>query len=102
MNVGVSAMNSERATLIGILKRLLAQDIGADDAQDQIFALTMAEFDDVFANLHHYLHDADIRNRDAKYRQFQEEELSKLIGHLEAGNISAAQRVSFLHVSNGI
>lgn len=95
-------MNTERSTLVGILKRLLAQDIGVDDAQDQIYALTTAEFGDVLANLHHYLHDADVRNRDAKYRQFQDEELSKLIGHLEAGNISAAQRVSFLHVSNGI
>lgn len=92
-------MNSERSVLIEILKRLLAQDIGVGEAENQVHALSMAEFGEVFANLHHYWHDADVRDRDEMHRDFQNGELRKLIAHLEAENISVAQRVSFLHVS---
>jgi hypothetical protein len=44
----------------------------------------------------HFLDDGDIRDRDPVYREFQEEELRKLISSLRAGRLDEAKRITFL------
>ncbi len=53
----------------------------------------------VSINLHHFWQDEDIRSNDAGYRAMQNFELQKLIGHLQNGDWSKANGVSFLEVS---
>jgi hypothetical protein len=53
----------------------------------------------IICNLEHYFGDADIRERDADYRHFQDKELDKLITHLRSGQINRAVDVNFLYVS---
>jgi len=95
-------MTSEAPPLCEILVRLLSGEIDSESAQEQIEALSMEEFGEVYGNLHHYYSDEDIRQRDPEYKKFQDAELKKLIDHIRTGNIKAAQEVSFLHVSKGI
>jgi hypothetical protein len=51
---------------------------------------------DLIAGVWHYLADADIRARDAEYREMQELEMQRLIRHLRAGRLAEAQRITFL------
>jgi len=81
------------------MKSLFANEIGCESAKTKIDALSMGEFPDLYANLHHYYDDEDIRAKDPEYRAFQNKELEKLIKHLEAGNTEKANEISFLHES---
>lgn len=56
---------------------------------------------DLIASVAHYLSDADIRARDAEYRQMQEREMRRLIDALRAGRLEEAARISFLGPSRG-
>ena len=47
-------------------------------------------------NLEHYLADADVRERDVAYRDFQDGELRKLIGHLRDGHFQEAAAIDLL------
>lgn len=51
----------------------------------------------IWGNLEHYLADADIRARDAVYREMQDAELRKLIRALrEGGQENSVRRITFL------
>ena len=55
---------------------------------------------EIWASLEHYLTDADIRNRDARYRALQDAEMEKLIGLLRVGGSdSELIKVTFLSTS---
>jgi len=55
---------------------------------------------DLIASVAHYLSDADIRARDAEYRNMQEQEMRRLIEALRGGNLDVAARISFLGPSS--
>jgi len=92
-------MKSETNKLLSIIERLLLEKINCENAQKEIEALSMEEFPELFGNLYHYLNDEDLRKKDKEYKEFQNEELKKLVNHLETGNIKKANEVSFIHES---
>ena len=54
------------------------------------------QLQEIMCSLEHYLADADVRERDAEYRHFQDGELRKLIGHLRDGHFEEATAIDFL------
>jgi len=54
------------------------------------------ELENVCSHLDHYLSDADIRAKDAKYKTMQDTELAKLKALLERGDYARAREISFL------
>lgn len=55
---------------------------------------------EIWANLEHYLADADVRERDFRYRGFQAVEMKKLVGLLRTGaSDSELKKISFLSTS---
>jgi hypothetical protein len=95
-------MDSWREELISILEALLEGHMDSAKAYEEIYALQWSSFENVFANLHHYLDDEDIRAKDTEYKLFQDSEMKKLIQHLRSGNVELANEVSFLHESQAI
>ncbi len=92
-------MNHEIEQLCLFLSRLQKGEIGGQDACDEIHnlaALKMPELKDLFADLHHYIADEEIRDKDPGYRELQDSEMTKLITRLRTGDIAKANQVSFL------
>ncbi|HBV22065.1 MAG TPA: hypothetical protein DEF07_10165 [Nitrosomonas sp.] len=81
------------------MRSLLDGKIDCENARIKVEALSMKEFPDLYANLHHYYYDEDTREKDQQYREFQNNELKKLIMHLEVGDMKRANEISFLHES---
>jgi hypothetical protein len=80
------------------LDALRAHRLSADSFRVQLPELfSSLGLDAVFANLHHYLDDEDIRVRDPEYRAMQEAELAKLISLLRSGaSQTRLEEVTFL------
>jgi len=57
------------------------------------------DIDSILCNLAHFLSDGDIREKDAKYKQMQEQEMKKLIDLIRKGDIPQAKKINFLHDS---
>lgn len=83
--------------LISELEKLYAMTISCDDFDSSLENLTFDNLDNVYANIHHYLADEDIRSRDPEYKLMQENELKKLITYLKTNNYKAANQITFLH-----
>lgn len=92
-------MESETKELLEILEAVFSKQIGVQEGQHRVEQLSMKEFDQLYSNLFHYWNDEDIREKEIEYKQLQETELEKVINHLRNGDIDAANKVSFLHIS---
>ena len=92
-------MESETKQLLEILEAVFSKRIGVQEGQDRVEQLSMREVGQLFSNLFHYWNDGDIRDKEIEYKQLQETELEKVINHLRNGDVDAANKVSFLHVS---
>ena len=93
---------SKSQELVAILEELAGGQIGVSETAERIKALSPTNFNRIFANLHHYLSDEDIRQKDQRYKDMQVKELNKLIQYLKAGDYSKAETVSFLCESTGL
>ncbi len=92
-------MNQDTEELCIFLARLQLGEIGRKDALDTLptlAALKTPGLEELFGSLHHYIADVDIRAKDAGYRELQDSEMAKLIARLRAGEITKANRVTFL------
>ena len=93
------ALNNNTEELCNFLARLQRGEIGRKDALDRLrtlAALKTPGLEELFGNLHHYIADVDIRARDAGYRELQDTEMAKLIARLRTGEVTEANRVTFL------
>ena len=82
-----------------LLEELLEQKVSCKQFSSSINNCSFEKLSNVFANLHHYLDDEDIRLKDEEYKAMQDNELIKLITHLKNNNIEAANGITFLHKS---
>ena len=92
-------MKSEIEQLCDFLAQLQNGEMGGKDALallPSLAALKTRGLEELFGNLHHYIADADIRAKDAGYRELQDSEMTKLISRLRSGDIAKANRVTFL------
>lgn len=92
-------MESETKKLLEILEAVYSEKIDVEEGEARVGELSMKEFQNLYGNLHHYWLDEDTREKEPEYKEFQKIELEKVIQHLRSGNIVAANKVSFLHVS---
>ncbi len=54
---------------------------------------------EIMQYVEHFLSDGDIREKDAEYRQMQEQEMKKLINLIRKGDIEKAKEINFLYDS---
>ena len=88
--------------LIEILKAVQSGKATSDGARRDVAQLDWVDLDrigEVYSYLDHFWSDSDIREKDEEHARFQENELGKLIAHLENQDFDSAIKVSFLHVS---
>ncbi len=97
-----NSVPSQLDTLIATLRAAHSGEISSDEGRRSVAQLDWVDLDcvgEVYSYLDHYWSDSDIREKDEEYARFQENELSKLIAHLENRDFESAIAVSFLHVS---
>lgn len=92
-------MNIEVDQLIHTLESLLAGSMDCASARDNLANLSSPHLSQVKCNIEHYYADEDIREKDDKYKAFQNGELTKLVQHLRCGDMQKANTVTFLHES---
>ena len=68
----------------------------AENLTEKIEWSSLPKLEEVYCNLFHYWADEDIRGRDSVYKEFQNNELVKLISHLENKEFGKACNISFL------
>lgn len=90
------------AQFINVLEACARGELSCVEARELIFSdheNDFAEIAVIAINLNHYWDDEDIRLRDPDYRAMQDQELAKLIRHLERADYTRALEISFLHKS---
>jgi hypothetical protein len=89
-------MKLETEQLCRILEGLLDGSVSPGVGKTEIDKLSFTGIESVYGNLFHYLSDADIRERDQGYKELQDLELKKLIGHLRTADFDKAKGITFL------
>ena len=79
------------------LEQLFEHNVSCEQFSQSMKEYSFVNIDNVFANLHHYLSDEDIRSKDKEYDLMQIKELEKLIRHLRKRNLESANAITFLH-----
>jgi tRNA A37 N6-isopentenylltransferase MiaA len=94
-------MSSDHISVAADLEALLSGALDSSDFRSKYKRSSDSEvLNAIWDNLHHYLDDADIRERDESYRDMQENELRKLIRMLrEDAPVAHLRRISFLTVT---
>ncbi|WP_284216794.1 hypothetical protein [Agaribacter marinus] len=101
-SLGVYMDKDELQRLIRLLSDVNHRTLDMDSAQLNIKKMKtdkLKDISNVFANLHHFWSDSDIRREDRTYESMQFSELEKLINHLTNRNWEKANGVTFLYVS---
>lgn len=94
---------SEQEKLIEILASVSDGRLMCSDGLKQVEQLNwdhLTQIQPVYGNLFHYWDDEDIRERDPAYREFQDQELKKLVDHLRECRFERARSISFLKESD--
>jgi methylisocitrate lyase len=78
------------------LERLLSGAVAPAAVRSRWTKSACRDVEDLMGHVDHFLSDEDIRDRDPAYREFQEEELRKLIASIRAGRLDEAKRITFL------
>ena len=90
-------MNSQLRELADALEATLRGDLNAEHFRRQFpFREVTSEFEQVLTHVEHFFSDADIRQRDAGYKQMQEASMARLVDALRSGDLAAASAITFL------
>jgi endonuclease V-like protein UPF0215 family len=88
--------------IITLLENMLNQKESIKFIVIELTKISTPELEEIFSNLEHYFADEDIRTKEIEYKDFQNNELEKLIHYIKVGNIEKANQISFLQATPNI
>ncbi len=88
--------------IVHLLENMLNQKKSVEFTERELTKFLTLELEEVFSNLDHYFSDEDIREKETEYKDFQNNELEKLINYIKVGNLEKANKISFLQVTPNI
>ena len=89
-------------TVIVLLENMLNQKKSIRFTVIELTKFLTPELEEIFSNLEHYFADEDIRTKETEYKDFQNNELRKLIHYIKVGNLEKANQISFLQATPNI
>jgi len=85
-----------------LLEDMLNQKTSMQTSIIELEKCITPKYENIFSYLEHYFADEDIREEDIEYKDFQNNELEKLISYLKMGDFEEANEISFLAVTPNI
>ena len=90
-------MDALLAELANALERVVRDDLAVEQFRRQFSERAVTpSLERIMAHVEHFLSDADIRERDAGYKQKQEASMRRLIDALRSGDVAGASSITFL------